>query len=200
MVALAGCARGSDPGSPAAASAQIDPDGTFRYALVQYSVSTDPHRSATPWDMVYFRLAYDQLFWQNQDGELEPMLATEWEFVDDGKALEMTLRDDVTFIDGEKFSAAAVKANLDRAMTLESSLHKGALARVECVELVDDYRVRINLNGPGGNLPDLLASNVGSMISPAAFDSPDLDQNPVGSGMAALIPRPRSSDRLARDE
>ena len=86
---------------------------------MQYSVSTDPHRSATPWDMVYFRLADDQLLWQNHDGELKPILATEREFVDDGKALEKTLRDDVTLIDGEKFNAAAVKANLDRAMTLE---------------------------------------------------------------------------------
>lgn len=74
-------------------------------------------------------------------------------FVDDGKALEGTLRDDITFIDGEKFDAAAMKTSLDRAMTLESSRHKGALARVECVEYVHDYGVQINLNDPRGNLP-----------------------------------------------
>lgn len=55
--------------------------------------------------------------------------------------------------DGEKFDAAAVKANLNRATTLESSPHKGALARVECVEFVHDCGVQINLNDPRGKLP-----------------------------------------------
>lgn len=183
---LSGCTGGGSQAGGDSSAAQVDPDGTFRYVYVQNPVSLDPHRSPTQWDMLWLRLAYDQLLWQNQDGELEPMLATEWEFVDEGKALEMTLRDDVTFIDGEKFNAAAVKANLERAKASELSVHKANLERVAAVEVVDDYRVRINLNGPGGNLPNLFASNVGSMISPAAFNNPDLDQNPVGSGMAKL--------------
>lgn len=161
---LSGCTGGGSQGGGDSPAAQVDPDGTFRYVYVQNPVSLDPHRSPTQWDMLWLRLAYDQLLWQNQDGELEPMLATEWEFVDEGKALEMTLRDDVTFIDGEKFNAAAVKANLERAMTSQLSVHKANLERIASVEVVDDYRVRINLNGPGGNLPNLFASNVGSIL------------------------------------
>ena len=179
-----GSGTGSSTGGATGASGEINPDGTFRYVFVQNPSTMDPHRSGNAWDMIFFWLAYDQLIWKNEAGELEPMLATEWEFVDDGTALEMSLRDDVTFIDGEPFNAEAVKANLERAIELPESAIKGSLARIESVEAVEEFKVRINLNGPGGNLPSVLSERAGSMISPAAFDNPDLDQNPVGSGMA----------------
>ncbi|WP_186364095.1 ABC transporter substrate-binding protein [Ornithinimicrobium sufpigmenti] len=203
---LGACGGGGNVSSDAAAAddgaaKEIDPDGTFRYIFVQNPSTLDPHRSANPWDMIFFSLAYDQLIWRNDAGDLEPMLATEWEFVDDGAAFELTLREDVTFIDGEPFNAESVKANLERAKTLPESAFKGSLARVESVEAVDEFEVRINLNGPGANLPDLLSSTVGSMISPAAFDNPDLDQNPVGSGMAKLVEYiPGQVNRWERNE
>jgi peptide/nickel transport system substrate-binding protein len=165
---------------------QRDPDGTFRYVFVQNPTNFDPARSSNAFDMIFLRLVYDQLIREEVDGDLVPQLATEWEFVDDETAFVMKLRDDVDFIDGTHFNAEAVKANLDRAMTLPESVHKGALARVSDVQVVDEYTVRVNLSGPGGNLPAMFSSNVGSMASPAAFDNPDLDQNPVGSGFATL--------------
>ncbi len=177
---------GSGSASDGPSSAEIDPDGTFRYVFVQNPSTFDPHRSANSWDMVYFRLVYDQLIMLDENDELAPQLATSWEFVDDGRALTLELRDDVTFTDGTPFNAEAVKANLDRAKTLETSALKGQLARVESVEATGEFSVRINLNGPGGDLPNLFTDRLGTMISPAAMDNPDLDQNPIGSGMATL--------------
>ena len=43
-----------------------------------------------------------------------PALATEWKPSDDGLTWTFTLRDGVTFTDGEPFDAAAVCANFDR--------------------------------------------------------------------------------------
>jgi peptide/nickel transport system substrate-binding protein len=174
---------GSDAGAGAGSSAETDPNATFRYVFVQNVSSFDPHKSVNAWDMVNLRLVYDQLVQEDFDGELVPMLATAWEFVDDGKALEMELRDDVVFQDGEAFNAAAVKANLDRARTLEGGTLVGALRVIESVEAVEDYKIRINLNSAGGHLPALFSERHGSMISPAALENPDLDQKPVGSGM-----------------
>ncbi|GAA3049291.1 hypothetical protein GCM10010464_11900 [Pseudonocardia yunnanensis] len=184
-LALAGCGGGS--GQRAAGSGEIDPNGTFRYVFVQNPSTFDPHKSANPWDMIFFRLVYDQLIMEQENGDLGPQLATSWEFVDNETALVLHLRDDVTFIDGTKFDAAAVKANIERAMTLDGSTQKGALARVAGVDVVDQFTARVNLNGPGGNLPALFSGTTGTMISPAAFSNPDLDQNPVGSGMAKLV-------------
>lgn len=187
VLALALSACGSGSAADTAGSGEIDPNGTFRYVFVQNPSTFDPHESANPWDMIFFRLVYDQLITTDENDELAPMLATSWEFVDDETALVLELRDDVTFIDGEKFDASVVKANLERAKTLETGTLRGYLERIESVEVVDTYTVRINLDGPGGDLPNLLTGRAGSMISPAALDNPDLDQKPVGSGMATLV-------------
>ncbi len=181
-LAVAACGGRATTGS----TGVLDPNGTFRYVFVQNPSTFDPHKSANPWDMIFFRLVYDQLIMEDEQGDLAPQLATSWEFVDGDTALVLTLRDDVTFTDGTPFDAHAVKANRERAMTLEASTQKGALARVAGVEVVDPHTARINLSGPGGNLPALLSGTTGTMISPAAFDNPDLDQNPVGSGMTTL--------------
>lgn len=182
---LSACGGASTPAGNGAGGGPVetDPNATFRYVFVQNVSSFDPHKSVNAWDMVNLRLVYDQLVQEDQDGALAPMLATEWEFVDDGAALEMTLRDDVVFQDGEPFNAAAAVANLDRARTLEGGTLVGALGVIESVEAVEDHKIRINLNSPGGHLPALFSERHGSMISPAALDNPDLDQKPVGSGM-----------------
>ncbi|MGY1824726.1 ABC transporter substrate-binding protein [Geodermatophilus sp. SYSU D00079] len=199
VLVVSACGGGATAES--GAQGEIDPDGTFRYVFVQNPSTFDPHRSANPWDMVFFRLVYDQLIMLDANDELAPQLATSWEFVDGGTALVMELRDDVTFTDGTPFDAEAVKANLERAKTLETSALKGQLARVESVEAVEEFTVRINLNGPGGDLPNLFTDRLGSMISPAAFDNPDLDQNPVGSGMATLVEYvPGQHTRFDRNE
>src|SRR5699024_1651337 len=51
---------------------------------------------------------FDRLIWRNPDtNELEPMLATSWEWIDD-TTLEFELREGVTFHDGESFEAEDV--------------------------------------------------------------------------------------------
>jgi len=188
-------------GGQAAASGEPDPDAVFRYAFVQSASTFDPHRSGNAWDMVNLRLVYDQLLQENSDGEILPMLATGYEFLDDGRVLELTLRDDVTFHDGTPFDSSTVAANLERARELEGSTVAGALRAIGSIETPDPSTVRILLDGPGGNLPALFTERHGSMINPGAFDNPDLDQNPVGSGMFTLTEHvPGQVSRYARAE
>ncbi|HLM05277.1 MAG TPA: ABC transporter substrate-binding protein [Blastococcus sp.] len=114
--------------------------------------------------------------------ELELMLATDWEFSEDGRSVTFTLRDDVTFSDGAVLDAAAVKASLDRALTLPESTVRAFLTMIESVEVVDAQHVRVNSNRPAMDLPYVLASTEGSIISPNALGNPDRDVAPVGSG------------------
>jgi peptide/nickel transport system substrate-binding protein len=188
-LALSACSGGgsADTAAGAANNGRYDPDATFRYAFVQNVSSFDPHKSVNAWDMVNLRLVYDQLLQEDADGNIVPMLATDYEFVDDGKVLQLHLRDDVTFHDGTTFDSAAVKANLDRARTLTGGSLAGSLKAIDSVDTPDAATVRINLNSPGGNLPALLTERHGSMISPAAMNNPDLDQRPSGSGMFRMV-------------
>ena len=74
---------------------------------------------------------------------MEPYLATSWTHNDDGTVWEFTLREDVSFHDGTKMNANAVKKSIDRTI----KLGKGAAyiwTNVESVEVVSDYVVRFN--------------------------------------------------------
>src|SRR5690606_21746166 len=128
-------------------------------------------------------LTYDRLVHITPDVQPIPGLATDWEFAEDGSYLEMNLRKGVTFHDGEPFNAQAVRANIERAKTVENSAVASELEVVESVKVIDPATVRFMLTGAAASLPLTLSDRAGVMISPKAFDDPDLDQQPVGAGM-----------------
>ncbi len=165
--------------------AAADPDGHLRVGYVIPPSPMDPHRVQSDLGAYsYLTPVYDRLTQLKSDGEnadLEPMIATEWEFAPDGMSATFTLRDDVTFVDGEKLDATAVVANFERAIGPESTV-SGYLSMIESVEAVDPQHVRINTNRPAADLPYVLSGAAGSLVSPAALNNPDLDVNPVGSG------------------
>jgi peptide/nickel transport system substrate-binding protein len=49
-------------------------------------------------------------------------------------------------------------------------------------DAVDDYTVKFALNSSGGLLPYILSDTPGRMVSPAAFNNPDLGQHSDGTG------------------
>ena len=131
---------------------------------------------------------------RDADSTLVPGLAIEWEWVDDDTALQLALREGVTFHDGTPFDATSVKTNIDRAKTVEGSAVAPLLGVVESVEVVDPLTVKLHVNGPAATLPRILADRPGMMISPAAIDDPNLPEHPVGAGMYR-VQEYRSGDR-----
>ena len=101
----------------------------------------------------------------------------------------------MTFHDGTPFDAEAVKGNIERAKTVEGSAVASELEVVSTVEVVDPLTVRLTLSGPAAQLPLVLSDRAGMMISPAAFDDPNLDQAPVGAGMFT-VSEYRPNDRI----
>jgi peptide/nickel transport system substrate-binding protein len=188
-VALAAGACGGGSGAAdGAASGVIDRNATLRMAWTVPAIPLDPHTpSSATGQAPYISPVYDRLTQIGEGPEAEPMLATAWEFAPDGRSATFTLRDGVRFTDGTALDATAVKASLDRARTLPNSTVKGQFAMVDDVTVVDPRTVRIATNRPAADLPYVLASGAGSIISPAALDSPDLDTVPVGSGPYKVV-------------
>ncbi|MGE3619026.1 MAG: ABC transporter substrate-binding protein [Acidimicrobiia bacterium] len=188
----AGSSGSSSTEAPEVGADEVDADATVRAAFSAPTRTLDPHTSDFPSDPLYNSPVFDRLTRMAPDGNsVEPMLATEWTFVDDGKALELKLRDDVTFHDGEAMDAAAVKASIERAKTLPGSTAAPKLASITAVEVVDDHTVRLVLDGSGGaELPVTLTGNAGVVMSPAAVASGrPLDQDPgdAGSGPYRVV-------------
>lgn len=186
-VALVACG-GSSSTAPGASDENLvaDPNGAIRVGFVIPPAPLNPHKVASDIGAyAYLAPVYDRLtqMVSGENGaELAPMVATEWEFAPDGLSATFTLRDDVTFSDGAKLDAAAVKANIDHALQTPDSTAKTYLSVISGADVVDPTHVVIRTTRPASDLPYVLSGASGSLISPAALDNPDLDVNPVGSG------------------
>jgi ABC-type transport system substrate-binding protein len=88
----------------------------------------------------------------DRDGTLEPRLATGWRWLDD-RTLEMTLRQGVTFHNGEVFDAEIVKLNWDENTRLKQPFVSGAYMNFKSgaqLEIIDLYTVRFHFPEPDG--------------------------------------------------
>ena len=165
---LAGCA------SPAAPAAQ---DLTFAIEGANLSAGhMDPHSSQLDVSALVGRQVLDSLVAQDLDGSFVPWLAKSWKISDDQLTYTFTLRDDVTFTDGEKFNAEAVKANFDH-ITAEStaSAHAAAMlgagAAYKDTTVVDEYTVAVNFTTPYAPFLQAASTSLLGFYSPAVLAS-----------------------------
>lgn len=132
-------------------------------------------------ESLYGQAVYDTLLKADPDGTIVPSLATEWKYDDAKTVLDMTLRGDVTFSDGTKFTADAAAQNLTRFQAGNSPA-KSLLAEMAEATAVDDTHLKVTLTQSDPAFLTSLTQAPGYQESPAAFDKPDAKTNPVGSG------------------
>ena len=147
----------------ASASAQ-----TLKFGLAEDPDALDPTLARTFVGRVVFSALCDKLVEISPDLKVVPQLATEWSWSADNKTLTMKLRPGVTFHDGEKFDAEAVKYNIERHKTMQGSQRRGELSAVTTVDVVDPLTVKINTAAPFAPLLATLTDRAGMMISPKA--------------------------------
>lgn len=95
------------------------------------------------------RQIYDTLITQTNDLELVPGLATEWEEVEEN-LYEFTLREDVTFHNGEPFTAEDVEFTLQRAVESPEIGHIVGSIDPDTIEVVDDHTIRVGTSDSFG--------------------------------------------------
>ncbi|MEO5881418.1 MAG: ABC transporter substrate-binding protein [Caldimonas sp.] len=164
---------------PLAASAQ-----TLRIGLAEDPDVLDPTLARTFVGRIVFAGLCDKLFDIDAKLQIVPQLATAYEWSADSKALTLKIRPGVTFHDGEKLDAAAVKFNIERHKTMAGSNRRGELAPVATVDVVDPMTVRLNLSAPFAPLLAQLSDRAGMMVSPKAaqVDGDKFGTKPVCSG------------------
>ena len=174
---ISGCSPSSES-SPRDESAPTE----LIYGLQQSPVGGfDPGNWAYTTYAPIEQAAYETLLHANTDGGFDPALATEWGW-ESPELFTLSLREGVTFTDGEVFDAEAVKANLEHYKVAQGR-SAAQLQPIESVEVVDEHEVAIHLAEPQPDMPLILSQNMGMMISPAVIASPDqLLTAPVGAG------------------
>ncbi|MGZ5205290.1 MAG: ABC transporter substrate-binding protein, partial [Caldimonas sp.] len=169
---------------------------TLRVGLAEDPDVLDPTLARSFVGRVVFAALCDKLFDIDEKLQIVPQLATAYEWSADSKALTMKLRPGVTFHDGEKFDAAAVKFNIERHKTMAGSNRRGELAPVASVDVVDPQTVRLNLSAPFSPLLAQLADRAGMMVSPKAAqaEGEKFGAHPVCSGPFRFV------ERVAQDK
>ncbi len=164
---------------------------TLRVGLAEDPDVLDPTLARTFVGRVVFSALCDKLLEIDEKLNIVPQLATSYEWSADSKALTMKLRQGVTFHDGEKFDAAAVKFNIERHKTMAGSNRRGELAPVSSVDVLDPSTVRLNLSAPFSPLLAQLADRAGMMVSPKAAkaEGDKFGAHPVCSGPFKFVER-----------
>ena len=103
---------------------------TLRIGLAEDPDILDPTMARTFVGRIVFAGLCDKLFDLDEKLNVVPQLATSYEWSADNKSLTIRLRNGVTFHDGEKMDAQAVKFNLERHKNTPGSNRKGELAEV----------------------------------------------------------------------
>jgi peptide/nickel transport system substrate-binding protein len=164
---------------------------TLRVGLAEDPDVLDPTLARTFVGRIVFAAVCDKLVDIDENLKIVPQLATSWQWSADNKSLTMKLRPNVTFHDGEKLDAEAVKYSIERHKTLPGSNRKGELAPVASVDVVDPLTVRLNLSAPFAPLLAQLADRAGMMVSPKAAKAAGekFGQQPVCAGPFKFVER-----------
>ena len=149
--------------------------------------SLDPHfHNETPTNSVNANI-FDGLVNFDQDLNPYPVLAESWEVLDD-VTWQFKLRKNVTFHNGNAFTADDVVWSFNRAKTSDKSGFKGSISAIKAVEKVDEHTVNIMTNGP---FPILLRKLTYLRIMDKEYSEgltdEELGRNPVGTGPYELV-------------
>ncbi len=182
------CALSLPPAAVAAGATEADAPSVLRVAVPTFpnsldaSIAAERNAQNVAWQM------FDSLVWANDDLEIEPALATEWEISDDGTAYTFYLRRGVEFHNGEPFNAEAVVYSWERGIdpVIEWSDRWG---RASSVEALDDYTVLIRTDDPDPLLLGVMAQHW-NIVPPrytAEVGNDEFSRAPVGTGPFVFV-------------
>ncbi|RLM24511.1 ABC transporter substrate-binding protein [Brenneria alni] len=159
--------------------------GVLNVGLGSDTPIIDPHITAYGVTALIARNVVDSLVGQAEDNRFTPWLAERWEINDDNTSYTFHLRKDVTFSDGTKLDAEAVKYNLERILDPKttSSYAKSLLGPIDNITTPDAYTVVIHYSSPFAPLLQGLSLPYLGIQSPAYLkNTPNTSNTVVGSG------------------
>ncbi|MGF7015203.1 ABC transporter substrate-binding protein [Ornithinibacillus bavariensis] len=158
------------------------------------SIQLDPSKVTDGESIYVTNQIYDTLVrYVEENTEVKPALATEWNVTDDGLVWTFQLRDDVKFHDGTDFTAEDVVYNFERWTTSAEFTYYGYMfgaseddmgGIIEKVEATGDYEVQITLSEPNAPFLQTLAMPPFGIASPDAIEEhgDNYFKNPIGTG------------------
>jgi peptide/nickel transport system substrate-binding protein len=131
---------------------------------------------------------YDTLMrYDPESGTYEPRVAESLEADAQSKVWTLTLRDGVTFGNGDPLTADTVKTSIERYQQLNRGPYKNLAVQIETMEVRDPKTVVFTLKQPWAGFAFTLANGPGMIVNPAvvAERGDTFATNPTGAGVGA---------------
>ncbi|WP_340101820.1 ABC transporter substrate-binding protein [Salinibaculum salinum] len=143
-------------------------------------------------DYLVAEMMYDRLTRVDQEFEVQPNLAKDWEINDDYTEFTFMLVEDATYsnMDGETVTAEDVKATYEYLTSDEFAGSASSISGVDEVEVIDETTVEIRLEEPDYNFTKRISETGGAFhIVPKSIlddDPSQLEDTDYGSGPLEL--------------
>lgn len=147
------------------------------------TTTTNPTAQSNVAHGIMFNLTHNSLVGYNETtGELVPELATSWEVAQDLKTWSFTLRDDVLFHNGEKFTAEDVAYTVEYGRNASNGTIKNTYNSIEKVNVIDATHVQIVLKNPNQDFLYTFSGASYGMLNKKAIDANAQDGPGIGTG------------------
>lgn len=148
---------------------------------------------------------YENLVWLDENGVCQPWVATEWTMSDDGLTYDFTIRDDVTFSNGDKLTAEDVAFTANLCLEKNPTLAGNLLINLEKAEALDDTHVRFTLRAPFGAFVTEMSTRAVFLIDKSYYEEvgpQGYNEKPVGTGPYVMESRVSGQEVVlkARDD
>ncbi|WP_330631168.1 ABC transporter substrate-binding protein [Halocatena halophila] len=195
-VSLAGCSGSTDESGGTDGGSSGEASGTINYARGAATKSLDLHKIDDGESVKVTNQIYDKLVqFVPGKNEIEAGLATEWET--EGKTITLTLREDVTFHNGEDLTASDFVATYKRFTDPEYEYYIGeedatsyagnTFGEVESVEATDETTVTITTKKKFAPMLRNLAVFAAGVMSEKEIETGEqFDSTAVGTGPFTL--------------
>lgn len=185
LTIMAACGSGSDDTDGATGTAEAEGDDkVLTVAFSSPLPSTDPQGISAEARRIVDTNVFNRLFRLDADMEIQPELVEEYEMTDE-TTLNITLKDDVTFHNGDPLTAEDVKFSIERVALDEGHVEYSFFKPISGVEVIDDHTLDVTTDEPLPVLLDLLSKPASDIMPKDYIDEHGIDhfnENPIGSG------------------
>jgi len=193
-LALAACGNGDSGGSDNGGASNGDggPERVYVEAITGDPSVLNPQFGGGPIPLRFGFAMMETLVEINDQYEISPGLAKEWDISEDGLTVTFTLQEGVEWHDGEPFTAEDVAFNFEEIIPLQTY---GAqlTQRMDSVEIADENTVVLHMNAQFG--PFLEALSQQTIVPKHVYEGTDYVTNPAN--MAPIGTGPMMFDSYA---
>ena len=182
LTLIAGCASGGTATTTPAAEHPADEVVVVMGPTSEPEAGFDPAFGWGAGEHVHEPLIQSTLTVTNADLTIGYDLATDMSVSDDGLTWTVTIRDDVSFTDGEALTAEDVAFTYN---TVKATSSVNDFTMLDSAEAVDDTTVLFHMTTPYSIWPYTMA--IVGIVPEHAYDSATYGSNPIGSGRYTLV-------------